>query len=176
MAYSKWIKFIYCIIMSYRLLLIETPNYTNNNYKKTKEIYNKNIKEYHKRYIKLKTKLTTQFKIKLYGFDGKLKGTYDNLNTNKIFKLIESMPMGHLRKKINLSLYEDYNKKTTIKNLGFKDKEKALYTINKIKHKDLTYQKNVINTMYNRAKYHPNQTKEMIEAMKIFKKWLNKTL
>lgn len=26
--------------------------------------------------------------------------------------------------------------------------------------------------MYNRAKYHPNQTKEMVQAMDIFKKWL----
>jgi hypothetical protein len=28
--------------------------------------------------------------------------------------------------------------------------------------------------MYNRAKYHPHQTKEMREAMKVFKKWLEK--
>ena len=26
--------------------------------------------------------------------------------------------------------------------------------------------------MYNRAKYHPYQTKNMKEAMKVFKKWL----
>ena len=48
----------------------------------------------------MKTKLTKTFKVKLYGFDGKLKGTFNNLNTNKIFKLIDSMPMGHLRKKL----------------------------------------------------------------------------
>ena len=28
--------------------------------------------------------------------------------------------------------------------------------------------------MYNRAKYHPNRTKDMEAAMKVFKKWLNK--
>ena len=28
--------------------------------------------------------------------------------------------------------------------------------------------------MYNRAKYHPNRTKDMEDAMKIFKIWLNK--
>ena len=35
------------------------------------------------------------------------------------------MPLGHLKNKnlINLSLYEDYNPKTTIKGLGFKDKK-----------------------------------------------------
>jgi len=30
--------------------------------------------------------------------------------------------------------------------------------------------------MYNRAKYHPYQTKDMIEAMKVFKVWLKKYL
>ncbi len=28
--------------------------------------------------------------------------------------------------------------------------------------------------MYNRAKYHPYQTKAMREAMKVFEKWLKK--
>jgi len=36
------------------------------------------------------------------------------------------------------------------------------------------YQKQVVNTMYNRAKYHPHITKEMVEAMKVFKEWLDK--
>lgn len=29
-------------------------------------------------------------------------------------------------------------------------------------------------TMYNRAKYHPYQTKAMREAMKVFEEWLKK--
>jgi hypothetical protein len=28
--------------------------------------------------------------------------------------------------------------------------------------------------MYNRAKYHPHQTADMREAMKVYKKWLEK--
>ena len=104
---------------------------------------------------------------------GILKKKYKNINVKKILKDIEKMPMGHLRNE-NLSLYEDYKPETTIKNLGFKNKEKAIYTIKKIKNKSLKYQKSVINTMYNRAKYHPNRTKDMEDAMKIFKKWLNK--
>jgi hypothetical protein len=76
-------------------------------------------------------------------------------------------------KKINKSLYEDKHPKTSLKGTGFKDKEKAINTIKLIKNKNLIYQFQVINTMYNRAKYHPNQTKEMKEAMNIFKKWLN---
>lgn len=77
-------------------------------------------------------------------------------------------------KKINKSLYEDKHPETSTKGTGFKDKEKALDTLKIIKKRDLVYQKQVVNTMYNRAKHHPNQTKEMRDAMKVFKIWLDK--
>jgi hypothetical protein len=158
-----------------RLLIIYTNNYNNKDYKKAKNIYEMNIKKFHKYYVKLLINVNknNKFKINLIGFDGKIKHTYSELIPKNVFKDIEKMPMGHLRNPINLSLYEDYNKETTIKNLGFKDVEKAKYTINRIKNKDITYQKNVINTMYNRAKYHPYRTKDMDKAMVVFKKWLN---
>ena len=79
-----------------------------------------------------------------------------------------------MKKTINTSLYEDNHPETSTKGLGFKDKEKAIETLKIIKNRDLTYQKQVVNTMYNRAKYHPYQTKDMREAMKVFKEWLNK--
>ena len=69
-------------------------------------------------------------------------------------------------------LYTDKNPKTTIKGLGFKDEAKAKYTLNKIKSKPLVYQKQVVITMYNRAKYHPNKTSDMKKAMKVFKEWM----
>ena len=72
----------------------------------------------------------------------------------------------------NLSLYADYNKKTTIKGLGFKNKEKAIYTLKKIKSKPIKYQINVVNTMIGRAINHPHYNSEMKAAVKIFKKWL----
>ena len=74
--------------------------------------------------------------------------------------------------KINTSLYEDNHPKSSTKGTGFKDKQKALDTLEIIKNRDLTYQKQVVNTMYNRAKYHPNQTDNMKEAMKIFSIWI----
>ena len=77
-----------------------------------------------------------------------------------------------MNKKINLSLYSDNHPKTSTKGTGFKDKQKALDTLNIIKDRNITYQKQVVITMYNRAKYHPYQTKNMKEAMKVFKKWL----
>lgn len=69
-------------------------------------------------------------------------------------------------------LYNDLHPKTSLKNTGFKDEQKAINTIKLIKSRSLKYQFDVINTMYNRAKYHPNITSSMKKAMKIFKKWL----
>jgi hypothetical protein len=74
----------------------------------------------------------------------------------------------------NKSLYEDKHPESSTKGLGYKNKQKAIDTLKIIKNRDLTYQKQVVNTMYNRAKYHSYQTKDMKEAMKIFKKWLKK--
>ena len=76
-------------------------------------------------------------------------------------------------KETNMDLYTDNNPETTIKGLGFKNKEKAEYTIKKIKNKSMNYQFQVINTMYYREKHHPHINKDMKEAMKIFKKWLD---
>lgn len=160
----------------FRILLLSINDYKNKDYIEAKKIFKKNIAKFHKRYVKLvtyKSKNNNIFNIKLIGFDGKKKKKYLKMDVNKILKDIEKMPMGHLRNE-NLSLYEDYKPETTIKNLGFKNKEKALYTIKKIKNKSIKYQKSVINTMYNRAKYHPNRTKDMEDAMKIFKVWLKK--
>ncbi len=74
--------------------------------------------------------------------------------------------------KNNKSLYEDKHPKSSTKGTGFKDKQKALETLKIIQNRDIIYQKKVVNTMYNRAKYHPHQTDGMREAMKIFNKWL----
>jgi len=72
----------------------------------------------------------------------------------------------------NISLYEDKHPNTSTKGTGYKDEQKALDTLKIIKKRDLTYQKQVVNTMYNRAKYHPNITENMKKAMKIFRHWL----
>jgi hypothetical protein len=75
--------------------------------------------------------------------------------------------------KVNKSLYEDKHPQTSTKGTGFKNKQKALDTLIIIKDRDIKYQKQVVNTMYNRAKYHPHQTNDMKEAMKVYKVWLN---
>jgi hypothetical protein len=76
--------------------------------------------------------------------------------------------------KNNISLYEDKHPSTSIKGLGFKNEEKAKYTLNKIKNYSLTYQKQVVITMFNRAKFHPHKNDNMKKAMKIFAKWMDK--
>ena len=75
-------------------------------------------------------------------------------------------------KPLNLSLFSDYNPKTTTYGLGFKDKEKALYTVKAIKNRDLKYQVNVIATMLGRAKKHPYKTKNKKDAIKVFSLWI----
>ena len=71
-----------------------------------------------------------------------------------------------------MSLYEDKHPKTSTKGTGFKDKQKALDTINIVKKLNKTKQVQIIITMYYRAKHHPHRTKDMESAMKIFKNWL----
>ena len=161
-----------------RVLLIKTPNYKNLKYKKAKKLYQTNIKQFHKRLVKLISKKTSNnFSIELFGFDGTKKQTYQNFDSQKIFKTIDKMPMSKVLKNkkikpLNLSLFSDYNPKTTTYGLGFKDKEKALHTVKAIKTRDLKYQVNVISTMLGRAKKHPNKTKNMKDAIKVFSLWM----
>ena len=109
-----------------RLVVLNTPNYSYSEYKRSKDLYQKDIKGFHKRYIKLATKLdkSRKFKITLIGFDG----------TKKIFDIVDKMPMNKLIedkkfKPLNLSLFSDYKPETTLKGLGFKDKK----TLNQFK-------------------------------------------
>ncbi len=150
-----------------RILLLSTTCYRDNNYKKSKELYQKNIKEFHKRHVKLMSfrKKGLKFSITLIGYDGTFKEEYLTLEPQKIFDLIDSIPMskenyeGKLTP-LNLSLYSDYKPETTLKGLGFKNKEKATYTVNAIKDRDKKYQVNVVSTMLGRAKN--IQTKPLI--------------
>jgi hypothetical protein len=77
-------------------------------------------------------------------------------------------------KKVNTTLYDDTHPEKSTKGTGFKDKQKALDTLKIIKNRDMVYQKLVVTTMYNRAKYHPYQTSNMKDAMKVFNEWLKK--
>ena len=70
------------------------------------------------------------------------------------------------------SLYSNGKKKSRTKT-GYGNAKKARETLRNIKKFDKVYQMQVVNTMYNRAKYHANQTEDMRLAMKVFKKWLN---
>ncbi len=78
-----------------------------------------------------------------------------------------------MSKKKSKDLYTDLHPQTTIQGTGFVNEEAAEKTLELIKNRSIRYQFDVINTMYNRAKYHPNQTSEMRDAMKIYRKWIN---
>ena len=56
--------------------MIKTPDYKSSKYRLAKELYQKNIKDFHKRVIKLiSKKVNTNFSIELFGFDGEKKKT-----------------------------------------------------------------------------------------------------
>ena len=59
-----------------------------------------------------------------------------------------------------------------MKGLGFKNRDKAIYTIDAIKDRDTRYQVNVVSTMLGRAKKHPNKTSDMNDAILVFEKWM----
>ena len=159
-----------------RILLVSTPSYKDRIYLEAKKIYQAKIKDFHKRYVKLicKSNKNKTFSVNLIGFDGKIKKVMNDLNYKQVFQIIDKMPLGKKIKPINLSLYSDYNPKTTTHGLGFKNKEKALFTINAIKHRSIKYQVNVVSTMLGRAKNHPNKTKDMNGAIKVFYDWMKK--
>ena len=159
-----------------RILLVITPNFKDKSYQKVKKIYQSKIKQFHKRYVKLicKTNKNKTFSVNLIGFDGKIKKVMNDLNYRLVFQIIDKMPLGKKIKPINLSLYSDYNPKTTTYGLGFKNKEKALFTINAIKNRSAKYQVNVVSTMLGRAKNHPNKTKDMSDAIRVFNDWMKK--
>ena len=159
-----------------RILLVITPNFKDKSYQKVKKIYQSKIKQFHKRYVKLicKTNKNKTFSVNLIGFDGKIKKVMNDINYKLVFQIIDKMPLEKKIKPINLSLYSDYNPKTTTYGLGFKNKEKALFTINAIKNRSAKYQVNVVSTMLGRAKNHPNKTKDMSDAIRVFNDWMKK--
>lgn len=128
---------------------------------------------------------TDKFTLKLIGYDGEVKQEYNTFNEetfNEIFGIVDQMPMRRIEiinENINkmdggdIKLYASNDNGTILKGTGYKNEEVAKSTINLIKKRSIIYQKAVIITMYNRAKFHKNITPEMRDAMKIFKNWLS---
>ena len=125
--------------------------------------------------IKKENKRAELFNISLYGYDSKLKYVSNKITCiPHIIKLIDAMPYGKMEKIKSIELYTNAHPKTTIKGTGYKNKKTALHTLELIKDKPLKKQFLIINVLYQRAKYHKNQTKDMIQAMNVFEKWLKK--
>ena len=80
--------------------------------------------------------------------------------------------------KINKDLFSDNYPEFTVPNTGFKNEKTALNTIKLMKNRDITYQFQVINTMYHRGLVVIKQTKDKKKQLdlkkgnQIFKKWI----
>ena len=70
------------------------------------------------------------------------------------------------------SLFSDAKKKKKSYFTGYGTEEKARKTLKSIKKLSSGKQNQIVNAMYNRAKFHANQTDDMRKAMKVFKKFL----
>lgn len=76
-------------------------------------------------------------------------------------------------------LFGSENTETTFTGGGFKDKEKATETLKLLEGRDITYQYQVINSMFNRAKVILKRTKDaekvknLKEAVATFEEWLD---
>jgi hypothetical protein len=163
----------------YRKLIL---SYSNDQIKK-KKLFIKKYKDFEKELKKRNVKLSIKknnnrsqlFNISLYGYDTKLKYVTNKSNPFiTILKKIDSMPFGRIEKLKSIELYTNAHPKSTTKGTGYKNVAIAKKSLLLIKNKPKTYQFLVINTLYQRAKYHKHQTKEMRDAMKIFAHWMKK--
>jgi hypothetical protein len=79
-------------------------------------------------------------------------------------------------KKEGTQLFNDASSGTPrTKGIGYGTAKRARASIKLLAGKDKNYKRQVATTMYYRAKYHKYQTKDMREAMKVWRKYL-KTL
>ena len=144
------------------------------------------IKDRNIRIIKrVNKKFENSFMLCLYGLDGKKYYSSKRFVLfENLFKKIDKMPLRIKEMndkkykpvdKKKYTLYSDDNPYNTIKNTGFKNKDVAKNTIKIVESLDNPIRaKQIINTMLNRAKFHPHQTKDMRDAIKIFNKWMIK--
>ena len=160
------------LILYYSFDQIKKKNAFLKNY----NLYKKQLKLRNVKFIKKINKNRSQlFNISLYGYNGKLKYVSNKVTCIPIIiKKIDAMPLGKVEKLKSIELYTNAHPHTTTKGTGYKNKEVAKKSIFLIKDKPKNYQFLVINTLYQRAKYHIHQTKEMREAMKVFEKWIKK--
>ena len=81
-----------------RIVLVDTPNYHDPNYLFAKGEFIKRFKDFENRFVVMVSNVGHPFRVRLIGFDGKVKRTYKNFSVRQILSDIESMPMGSLRK------------------------------------------------------------------------------
>ena len=78
------------------------------------------------------------------------------------------------KQKKGYQLFNDNPKgKPKLATLGYGTRKKALNSVKKLKKMSPSYQRQAATTMYYRAKYHKYRTKDMEEAMKVYKNFLN---
>lgn len=127
---------------------------------------------------KIKTNLNkkTNVDLKLLDYDSFMSSKdnfYINKGSVKEHKILVITKKPQLGGDMNLYSPNRIGKKPRVIT-GFANSKIAKKTLKNIKKYDMNYQKQVVITMYNRAKFHPHRTKLMENAMKIFSDWMKK--
>ncbi len=157
-----------------RILYLLTPNYKNKEYQTSRDILDKYQKELSTKSIIVRTKETKSFEgYEIYDSNKQLIRKRKSFNINTLLQFIDKLSK---IKGENLTLYADFTHKKSLGHIGFKDAKTAKDTLKTIRNEDYRYQLYVVETMINRAKYHPHQTSEMKEAIDIYQEWLCKKL
>lgn len=110
--------------------------------------------------------------IKKMGFSQKSSCKAQGLITRTSRKLYGKFVKSKKYKKVDGSLFSNNSKKKKSYFTGYGNEEKAKKTLRSIKKLSQGKQVQIINSLYNRAKFHANQTKDMRKAIKVFQKWM----
>jgi hypothetical protein len=131
--------------------------------------------------IRRKTTSGSSFSVSLYGYDGKEKKMWTTWpGWNSIRKLVDTMPirktelLQQKKNTTNYSLYSDDHPNTTLKGLGFANKQVALHSIKLLQQSTLTTPQKlrIANVMIQRARFHPHTNHNMKEAIGIYKNYI----
>jgi hypothetical protein len=127
--------------------------------------------EYCKRTPVAKMGFTQKSSCRAQGLIPRANGT---IRKSKKYQTKKKHRGGSKRKRtINRSLFDNGKKKPRTQT-GYGTQKRAQMTLRNIKKFPMSYQKQVVYTLYNRAKYHKYQNQGMRNAMRVFSKWIQK--
>lgn len=170
-----WLSlYLYQRMHKHRLLVITKGQIGNHSYIRYQNDSKttSGIRIQKERNIRRKTVNGTPFTVVLFGYDGTEKRRWLYWpGWNAIARVVDTMPIR--KQEINYSLYSDDSPNTTMKGLGFKNKQVAEQSIRKLQQSKLTSieKKRIANTMIQRNQFHAHRTDDMKQSNLVWKQF-----